>query len=430
MANAYEEKFKMENGKVLYEGQHLYDENGVLIFDTKYEIKENLGGGANGITFLGKHNFLNINQVIKVYFPVENEEEKEKNIFEIQKNANMDLNSINAINHDGGLIFSPEKMYYSIMRSVENHVTLREWIVNRDKYFEIAKKKYDVTDRPIQYVYSESLNMAISLYKNLILKNSHNVVHGDLHVDNILVSNEFPTPEEWNEYKDESEKEQTDFTLHYANRNFKGVIGTLTEVPCVFIDMGTSQYSKTNKNIGISREIDYLYENTRKIMKPFFCDSKVSFKKICPIHVKDVEEFYLNLDLAHDQLPFPDEVERVSNLLKQENEILNYFTINYSRIILFYNHMFGCIGVGGKSIDDDSDINSLNLYIAGDFLRDYRYCYDRELLSVLDIISNSNEAVYSFRNIQWEEVWNYFEKYFDEKVLGNYIIKNGKMIIK
>ena len=425
MKNHYEEKFTIEEGKILYDGQSLCDEKDRFIFDNKYEINKKIGGGANGVTFLGRHKFLDVNQVIKIYFPGESKKEKEKNILEIKKNSNVELNNVNAINHDGGCIFSPEKMYFSIMRSIENHVSLKTWVENRDKYFDMAKKNYTISDRPIQYVYSASLNMAISLYKNVIIKNNQNIVHGDLHQENILVSNNFPIKEEWDDF--EFEEEKIDFILHYANSNFKDAVGSLKEVPCVLIDMGTSQYSETSPSIGVDRELHFLFENTRKIMKPFFAYSKVSFREICPLHIEDTSKFYLDLDVVQEYLKLEDYGERVSDIFRKENKILNFVTVNYSRLILFYNHMFGSITNETTYL---SDFNSLNLYIEGDFLNDYRVCYDRELLSILDIVSTSDESIYSFPFIQWDKVWKYFESYFPDKVFKEYETKRGKMIKK
>lgn len=435
MKNEYEEKFEVEDGKIIYDKHHLFDKHHNVIFDNKYEIQKKLGGGANGITFLGKHKFLNLNQVIKIYFPLESTKsvesketvkaKNEKNVFEIQKNANIDLNNINAINHDGGEIDFPEKMYYSIMKSVENHITLRNWIKNRDSYFNVAKKICNKNELPLHYVYGESLNMAISLYKNIILKNDYGIVHGDLHVDNILVSNSFPTKEEQNASLLMDEK---DFICYFASKNFDNAVGSLKEIPCVFIDMGTSRYSETNRNIGISREINFICENTRKILKPFFSGSKVSFKEIFPYDFDDIQNFYSSLDLAHSKLQFGDYVEKVSESLKKNNEVLNFFTISLSRLVLFYNHMFGFVCGGNVSSIDKNDLNSLNLYVEGEFLRDSLECYDKNLLAALQIISSQDSEVYFYKIINWKKVWDYFLDYFEKGQLDGFKVIDGKMI--
>ena len=84
-----------------------------------------MGSGANGVTFSVTHKILNVKQVIKIYFPKENEKYvSNKAQEEARKNANTTLAGVIAVIFDAGEYTYPCKLWYSIMESVSLTVPL------------------------------------------------------------------------------------------------------------------------------------------------------------------------------------------------------------------------------------------------------------------------------------------------------------------
>ncbi len=110
-----------------------------------YFDKEPLGNGANGITFSVTHKILNVKQVVKIYFPKEDEKDvSHKAREEAIKNANTKLAGVAAVIFDAGEYEYPCKLWYSIMESVSSYCTIKQWREKRNIYFPDNGAKFDI----------------------------------------------------------------------------------------------------------------------------------------------------------------------------------------------------------------------------------------------------------------------------------------------
>lgn len=270
------------------------------IFDS-----EPLGSGANGITYRVTHKLLGVRQVIKIYFPKENEtdisiKEKEESI----KNANTALTGIVAVTFDAGEYSYPCRLWYSVMESVTSYATIKEWRKKRNAYFTSNESKFDIADSMCLSSIHTSLNLAAGLLQSVIGLYENNVIHGDLNPGNIL----------WI-----LEKENLERTLEkYALFSYS-VLGELKPYTIKLIDMGASKANDL-KEAGVFRDSFKLYEHMKSLLSPLFINSKNRFDewfafelfeeeilcqygvdKICGVKSEDGKILYINPDeLAGD----------------------------------------------------------------------------------------------------------------------------------
>lgn len=229
------------------------------IFDS-----EPLGSGANGITYGVTHKLLGVRQVIKIYFPKENETDisikaKEESI----KNANTALSGIVAVTFDAGEYSYPCRLWYSVMESVTSYATIKEWRKKRNTYFISNESKFDITNSMCLSSIHTSLNLAAGLLQSVIALYENNVIHGDLNPGNIL----------WILEKDSLEK-----TLkEYASYSYS-VLGKLRPYTIKLIDMGASKANDLEK-AGIFRDSFKLYEHMKSLLSPVFIKGKNRFEE-------------------------------------------------------------------------------------------------------------------------------------------------------
>lgn len=263
------------------------------IFDS-----EPLGSGANGITYGVTHKLLGVRQVIKIYFPKENEtdiliKEKEESI----KNANTALTGIVAVTFDAGEYSYPCRLWYSVMESVTSYATIKDWRKKRNAYFTSNESKFDIADSMCLSSIHTSLNLAAGLLQSVIGLYENNVIHGDLNPGNIL----------WI-----LEKENLERTLEkYASFSYS-VLGELNPYTIKLIDMGASKANDL-KEAGVLRDSFKLYEHMKSLLSPLFINSKNRFDewfafelfeeeilcqygvdKICGVKSEDGKILYIN----------------------------------------------------------------------------------------------------------------------------------------
>lgn len=113
-----EKKLKVINGKLYFDGECVGEAKDIAGFTQYYFEEEPLGYGANGVTFCVTHKILNVKQVIKIYFPKENEKYvSHKAQEEARKNANTALAGVIAVVYDAGEYTYPCKLWYSMYKA-------------------------------------------------------------------------------------------------------------------------------------------------------------------------------------------------------------------------------------------------------------------------------------------------------------------------
>lgn len=385
-----------KNGNLLYNGNKIFGTGNCELFKNYY-FKEKLGHGANGIALIAIHKFLEIEHVIKIYSDSISEK---KAIEEIKKNSKIELQSINAINFDGGKINSPFQSFYSIMEKIDNHIPLKNWLSKRDDFLNSANDKDSYFEKVEEFALTQSLNMSISLLKVFSLKNETSIVHGDLNNGNILVNDSFKGFN-ISEYKRiwtslSTHTDGNDCHLAFINSKTKGFsTGTLYEINTRLIDMGTSKADNTNREVGEIREAWFIYENIRKILKPFFLKTNIKFNAL---------------------FRFKTDSKTRKNFFK--DELLDYkkLVIELSRLTLLLNYMLGLVYCSGinkldfKMLGRSSNRIAVNVYVEEDFSELLTTdLIEASLIHPLSLLAKKkNESNY----IEWDMVWKYLtEKY-------------------
>lgn len=292
-------------GKLYFGSKLVGDSESTPGFSQYIFDSEPLGSGANGITYGVTHKLLGVRQVIKIYFPKENETDisikaKEESI----KNANTALVGIVAVTFDAGEYSYPCRLWYSVMESVTSYATIKEWRNKRNDYFTSNTSKFDITEPMCLSSIHTALNLAAGLLQSVIGLYENNVIHGDLNPGNIL----------WI-----LEKENLEKTLEkYASFSYS-VLGELKPYTIKLIDMGASKANDL-KEAGVFRDSFKLYEHMKSLLSPLFISSKNRFDewfafelfeeeilcqygvdKICGVKSEDGKILYINPDeLAGD----------------------------------------------------------------------------------------------------------------------------------
>jgi serine/threonine protein kinase len=391
--------FNIHQGKLFYDNKAFLGANKAPLF-TNYEFLSSLGEGANGITFLVRHKFLQVKQVLKIYADTIS---YDKAVNEIRKNALLQLQSINAVNYDGGEIWAPFHSCYAIMEIVEGHTTLKNWISSRDHFYESLDPQGPDFKTIEEFTYSATLNMAVSLLKTIVLKNETTIVHGDLNDNNILVYNIFEhfSTENGNDCNNEAQ-------LAFTNKHRTSRIGTLNEFSNKLIDMGTSQVEGTDKAYGQAREAWFIFDNLRKLLKPFFVTTKLNYKEL----------FHFTVDTKKKKLS------------TVAGTAVNYeiLTNDFVRLILLFNFMLGLLyNWDGKldlfaTLGKNSDARWINIFVSEDFteLLLPEIC-DASLMYSLSLAAKKSKNSY----LDWNKVWQYFGQRFPNSGLEQYIFRPG-----
>ena len=288
-------ELNVREGK-LYFGNKLVGDSENAPGFLKYTFdSEPLGSGANGVTYGVTHKLLGVRQVIKIYFPKENETDisikaKEESI----KNANTALAGIVAVTFDAGEYNYPCRLWYSIMESVTSYATIKEWRRKRNIYFTSNERKFDITDPMCLSSIHTSLNLAAGLLQSVIGLYENNVIHGDLNPGNIL----------WI-----LEKENLDKTLRkYASFSYS-VLGELEPYTIKLIDMGASK-ANVLKEAGVFRDAFKLYEHMKSLLSPLFIKSKNKF-----------DEWFV-FEVFEEQILYQYGVDKICGVKNEDGKIL------------------------------------------------------------------------------------------------------------
>lgn len=258
-----EKKLKVIDGKLYCDGECVGKTKDIAGFAQYYFEEEPLGSGANGVTFSVTHKILNVKQVIKIYFPKENEKYvSNKAQEEARKNANTTLAGVIAVIFDAGEYTYPCKLWYSIMESVSSYCTIKQWRAKRNNYFQSNSKKFDVNNINCLSSIHTSLNLSAGILKAVITLYENNIIHGDLNPGNIL----------WIFNRDSIDEELRRLSSYHYR-----VLGELEPFDIKLIDMGSSKVNPV-ENSGRIRDSWKLYEHIKSLLSPLFVQSKMKFE--------------------------------------------------------------------------------------------------------------------------------------------------------
>ena len=159
-----------EDGMLCYENKQFLIKDGLPAFQN-LKFKKILSNGANGITFIVIHKYLQIEQLVKLYFITDPKFEI-KAIEESKKNSNVKLGDTIARVYDSGRLLFPVPVYYSIMELVENSLTLKDYLKIR-KNLIVALKEISPSSKILEkdslfnIIIQEGINLCIYFLRDI-----------------------------------------------------------------------------------------------------------------------------------------------------------------------------------------------------------------------------------------------------------------------
>lgn len=381
--------FSIESGELLYDGKKIEENNSYPFI--KYCFKEELGRGANGIAYKVFHELLEVEQVIKV----SKFSESEKNMLEAKKNANPRVIDAIAVVSDVGKLTYPNGHMYSVMSNVDNSVTLKEWLEYRDKILE--------SEESLWILLQKSIDMCFILLHNYMKLYRENIVHGDLNLNNILVTDVLFVNSARKYLKDDTEKKINSF-INTLSEISPGKVQT-RNTNVKYIDLGTSHAKGTDRNVGKHRDCYFLIDCIRRLLKPIVTSGEKinNFLKILITDEGSRKEVRLN------------ECEELAPIV-----IIEMLT----RIVLFMNIVNGNL-YNDTSVDfskgDAKYISELSSIMFGEI--DSRNLetdtLDFKCIELLEDITKLRKGMYTGGFIEWEKLWNMLSKRFKNKKIFN-----------
>ena len=307
-------KVSINDGGVLcYEEKQFLIENEVPAFQN-LEFKKILSNGANGITFIAFHKFLEIEQLVKLYFITDDKIEI-KAIEETKKNSSVKLGDTIARVYDSGKLLFPVHVYYSIMELVENSLTLKDYLKVRTSFISVLKEissskimleKNSVFDIILQ----EGVNLCIYFLRDISYLIKYNIRHGDLNPGNIMIGGSILTDnlsdliDKYNKVKIDKECNSVEFEeikeeiLCYKNNFYNEVfVGEIRQdrLQVKLIDLGTSHVNPSTVEKTNQRDSWLIFSTIRDILAPIFDELSISFddyfylKQVVEKNVKKLE---------------------------------------------------------------------------------------------------------------------------------------------
>lgn len=418
------ELFTIQEKKLFYQNKPIQNNNQNPFED--YEFINCLGSGANGITFSVRHKILDVTHVVKIFTNIESDEAKIK--LEMQKNAKGENSDISSVTFSTGVINSPFQGNYSIMENINDSITLGAWVDSRNEFLIKSKKSQYYTEIR-NFVFQRTLGVAASLLSIIIQKNERNIIHGDLNPKNILVSDIFGN---WNKNSVGHDKSNGDSNFAFINsmRNRFSTVGTLEYIPTKLIDMGTSQATSTNKQVGKTREAYHILNDMRKLFSVFFVDAKkLSFKQLIG-------------EQTHNEIGFSEILEINENYeILLGNQKINHLSVTdqFVRLILLMNNLLGNV-TNQKDLnleqnislhDGKTDINYVNSFMTENFSNELDITtHDAKLLPSFLALANNKENSVIVPFIKWGIVWELLIILFPKHGLEKYGINKNTIINK
>lgn len=277
------EDFTIVEKKLYFRGEEVLEE-GSYPFG-KLEFMKQIGEGANGRAYKVFHKILQMEQVIKI-----SKSDYQKALLEAIKNSSTELSDVIAVVSDAGILSHPENTSYSVMSIVNNSISLKEWIDCRDdllKFCEdyLGESPFESFSDYSGLIIQASLNLIVCILNSYSKFVQNNTIHGDLNPHNILVRDSFFSTELQQrlvEYFNYTKEERN--SLELLDPPINSIVNNLNSIrsrilpgtvssnmyDVKFIDLGTSQLETTTRELGEQRDVHFILDSTRKLLKPYF----------------------------------------------------------------------------------------------------------------------------------------------------------------
>ena len=283
-----------EDGMLCYENKQFLIKDGLPAFQN-LKFKKILSNGANGITFIVIHKYLQIEQLVKLYFITDPKFEI-KAIEESKKNSNVKLGDTIARVYDSGRLLFPVPVYYSIMELVENSLTLKDYLKIR-KNLIVALKEISPSSKILEkdslfnIIIQEGINLCIYFLRDISYLIKYNIRHGDLNPGNIMIGGSILTDhlisliDEYNKMKNKEIssvefEEIKEKILWYKNNSINEVfVGEIRQdrLQIKLIDLGTSHVNPSTVEKTNQRDSWFIFSTIRNILAPVFDDLPFHF---------------------------------------------------------------------------------------------------------------------------------------------------------
>lgn len=277
------EDFTIVEKKLYFRGEEVLEEGNYPF--GKLEFMKQIGEGANGRAYKVFHKILQMEQVIKI-----SKSDYQKALLEAIKNSSTELSDVIAVVSDAGILCHPENTSYSVMSIVNNSISLKEWIDCRDnllKFCEdyLGESPFESFSDYSGLIIQASLNLIVCILNSYSKFVQNNTIHGDLNPNNILVRDSFFSTELQQslvEYFNYTKEERN--SLELLDPSINSIVNNLNSIrsrilpgtvssniyDVKFIDLGTSQLETTTRELGEQRDVHFILDSTRKLLKPYF----------------------------------------------------------------------------------------------------------------------------------------------------------------
>ena len=251
--------FNVKSGQLYYGNKIIGDSEDSPGFREYIFDEVPLGEGGNAITFAATHKTLDVRQVVKLYFPEQDQEEISFKVREeTKKNADPSLAGILAVIFDAGVYEYPCKIWYSKMESINSYCTLYEWRTVKKELFNF--ESFDVEDQLFLCSAHVSLNLAAGFLKSVIGLYTNGFIHGDLNPGNIL----------W--ILEEGADLRSIMKKKYTKSSYS-VLGKLEPYTIKLIDMGSSKANEMEA-AGLLRDSFKIYDHMKSFFYPMLTQGR------------------------------------------------------------------------------------------------------------------------------------------------------------
>lgn len=240
---------------------------------------EKIGSGANGTTYLTTHKLLDKKVAIKIY-KIDTNTNERKYYDEIIKNSNEKVIDFSPVVVDAGDFYYEENKYlYSIMPFLKDSITLKNFLQKMKGYTEEIRNSNYGFYKKLDIAYMDQLKLDI-LFKLVMIYSEllrNDIIHGDLHRENILIKDIF--------YKDEF---GNTCMINIGQRKLGSL--HIEDLNLNIIDFGTSNRIKSDKDRkeGIIRDYYHISILVAQLIK--FQYDKIGNNKIINILKSELKE--------------------------------------------------------------------------------------------------------------------------------------------
>ncbi|WP_349549756.1 hypothetical protein [Leuconostoc pseudomesenteroides] len=393
----------------------------------KYTVIEKLGEGANGKAYLIRNEILQKKFVLKMYLSNLNEQQV---LEEIRKNSIQHGFNSRTVVFDAG---TTENGYYSMMGFAQDFISLRNWLS-----IEEEKDSSTHDEEPRTTVFEHGLAQNITVSLNILAKvankNHENIIHGDLHPNNILIDESYTVS------NNSSIRSKGEFNHFYFDKTSYRNVGEIQFVDLELIDMGQTKYNKplskqTAFETRLRREHKLIFQTVAEVMDQTLGKFNFHFRDLFLLN-KNIEfQFSAEINDMINQKNFGPRDKYFLNWNKKEVDHKD-LTTEMMRVILMLNHMLGlssaspeCRELTYEDIIILQDLmnefltegeKTISPVVDNRLVSDIEKAFQEQKQRLIEIMDHKSESAHRFRYVNWPKLFLLLSKLFKNTDIDQY----------